>query len=77
MSEVTGKIGSAEWMTSAADKLLDFGMDLLSHKMDVDTTGGSATKPGTSASTSMLEGKLPWILGGLAVVGIGIILWKR
>ena len=77
MAEVTGKIGSAEWMTKAADKLLDFGLDLLSHKTDVDTSGGSGTKPGASVSTSMLEGKFPYILGGLAVVGIGIILWKR
>jgi hypothetical protein len=77
MAENTVKLGSAEWMTATADKLLDFGMDLLAHKMDVDTSGGSGTKPGTSVSTSMLEGKLPWILGGLAVVGIGIMLWKR
>lgn len=77
MSETPYKIGSAEWMSSTADKLLDFGMDLLSHKTDVDTSGGSGTKPGTSISTSMLEGKLPYILGGLAVVGIAVILWKR
>jgi len=77
MSETPYKIGSAEWMSQTADKLLDFGMDLLSHKTDVDTSGGSGTKPGASVSTSMLEGKLPYILGGLAVVGIGIILWKR
>jgi hypothetical protein len=71
------KIGSAEWMSQTADRLLNFGMDLLLHKTGPDTSGGSGTTPGLSPATSMLEGKLPWILGGIAVVGIGIILWKR
>ena len=77
------KIGSAEWMSQTADKLLNFGMDLLLHKTgaemsgEFDTKGGSGTRPGTSVSTSMLEGKLPWILGGIAIIGIGVILWKR
>ena len=71
------KIGSAEWMSQTADRLLNFGMDLLLHKTTDKTSGGSGTTPGQSPTSGLLEGKLPWILGGLAVIGIGIILWKR
>ena len=75
----TAKIGSSEWFTGAADKLLGLGMDILRYKTTAGagTKGGSETTPGQSTSTSLLEGKLPWILGGVAVLGIGIILWKR
>ena len=76
MSEIY-KIGSAEWMSQTADKLLNTGLDLLLHKSAAQPRGGSEVSPGTSTSTSMLEGKLPWILGGLAVVGIAVIMIKR
>jgi len=72
------KLGSSEWFTQSADKLLGLGMDILRYKTTHgQTTGGTGTTPGVSPSTSMLEGKLPWILGGVAVLGIGLILWKR
>jgi hypothetical protein len=72
------KLGSSEWFTQSADKLLGLGMDIIRYKTTTGkTTGGTGTTPGVSPSTSMLEGKLPWILGGVAVLGIGLILWKR
>jgi hypothetical protein len=79
MSEETAKIGSSEWWTKTADKLLGVGMDVLLYKTTAGkgAKGGSETTPGQTPQTSMLEGKLPWILGGIAVIGIGIILWKR
>jgi len=70
-------IGSADWFTQSADKLLGMGMDIIKYKTTVGSGGGSATTPGQSVSTSMLEGKLPYILGGIAALGIGVILWKR
>ena len=79
MSEETAKIGSTEWWTKTADRLLTIGGDILLYKTTAGagSKGGSETTPGQSTSTSLLEGKLPWILGGVAVLGIGIILWKR
>jgi hypothetical protein len=72
----TAKIGSSEWFTQQADKLLGLGMDILKYKTTTGSTSASTqATPTTTAST--LSGKLPYILGGLAVVGIGIILWKR
>ncbi len=68
-------IGSSEWLTQQADKLINFGLDALLHK--------GPQKPITSnvqsETTTMgdFSNKLPWILGGIAVVGIGLILWKR
>jgi hypothetical protein len=78
MAAEPGQIGSSEWWTATADKLIGFGMDVLLNKTSTKDTGGATgTTPGKSVSTSMLEGKLPYILGGLAVVGIAVILWKR
>ena len=72
------KLGSSEWFTQSADKLLGLGMDILRYKT---TTGSTSTSTSTQATpttmTSVMSGKLPYILGGLAAVGIGIILWKR
>jgi hypothetical protein len=59
----------------AANKLLSAGLDVLLHKGAADDPhGGNLVEPTTMGG---LQSKLPWILGGLAVVGIGIILWKR
>jgi hypothetical protein len=71
------KIGSLEWFTQQADKLLAIGMDVLKTKLEgVDGNGGTNTTPVDSVS-SMLGNKLPYILGGIALIGIGVILWKR
>lgn len=75
MSE-TVKIGSSEWWTGVADKLLGAGIDVLLHKT---TTGDTSPASNTNlvSNSSAFQGKLPWILGGVAVLGIGLILWKR
>lgn len=66
----------ADFWENAANKLLSTGLDVLFHKgAQGDTSGGNLVQPTTMGSG--LEGKLPWIMGGLAVLGIGIILWKR
>jgi hypothetical protein len=71
------KLGSAEWFTQSADKLLGLGMDVLRYETMKGSSGGGETTPAQSTATSMLESKLPFILGGVALIGIGIILWKR
>lgn len=71
------KIGTADWFTQSADKLLAVSMDILKYKTTVGSGGGTNTTQAESVSTSMIGGKLPYILGGIAVLGIGIILWKR
>ena len=75
MAEPT-KIGSSEWFSDQADKLINFGLDVLRYKTSTGTTSqATGTAPTTMASG--IEGKLPWILGGLAVVGIVFIMVKR
>ena len=61
----------------AADKLLSIGADVLQAKLLGVKNTKSASNTAPTTTTSALEGKLPWILGGAAVIGIGIILWKR
>lgn len=69
-------IGSSEWFTDAADKLLDFGLDVLRYKTSVPSTG-TQTSAQPTTSTSGFEGKLPYILGAVAVGGIVLIMLKR
>lgn len=74
----TAKIGSSEWWTGTADKIIGVGLDVLRYKTTSgNTDGGSTTTPGQSVSTSMLEGKLPYILGGVAVVAVFFLMRHR
>jgi hypothetical protein len=71
-------IGSSEWWTETADKLLGMGLDVLKTALTVPKTStASNTKTKESVTVSNFEGYLPYILGGVAVVGIVIILAKR
>jgi hypothetical protein len=76
MAETTAKVGSAEWFSQSADKILDFGLDLVKGIVLKDVTEGSPESGGTSSSSNT-NSKLPYILGGVAVLGIVILLWKR
>jgi len=72
------QLGSSEWWTTAADKLLGTGLDILKTALSVPkTTTAANTKTAESVTVTNIEKMLPYILGGIAVVGIGIILWKR
>lgn len=77
MSEAA-KIGSSEWFSDQADKLIGFGLDVLKTELQgVNSSGGGTGTTPADSFTSGLADKLPYILGAVAVVGIGIILWKR
>lgn len=70
------KIGSGEWFSELADKLIDVGISHLEYKTSIDSTTRNTTATPTTM-TSGLQQKLPYILGGLALVGIVVILAKR
>ena len=66
----------ADYWLEQADKLINFGLDQLIYKTSTkETKAGSTTDP--VSSSSALMGKLPYILGGVAIIGIGLLLWKR
>ena len=78
MAEITAKIGTADWFSQAANKLLNLGLGVLTTELQgVQSTSASGTTPTTTSTLSSSMKYAPWILGGIAVVGIGIILWKR
>lgn len=74
---MAGNIGSAEWFTGAADKLIDRGLDVLQYKLSGVNDTSKTTIAENTTSVSSLSSKLPLILGGIAVVGIALILIKR
>lgn len=73
------RIGSSEWFTQVADKLINVGTDALRSKLLVRDPDGTPTNTNNVASiqSAMLTGKVPLILGALALVGIVVILAKR
>lgn len=81
MSETatTSKIGSAEWWEKSADKVLTTALDIVKGKLlGVGDTGDAANTSNSASTTqSALMDKLPFVLGAAALVGIGVILWKR
>ena len=79
MAETTIAIGSKEWFNKTADRVLQGAIDTLFLKLQgVGKTGdGANTSNSASTTQSSLMDKLPYIAGAVALVGIGIILWKR
>ena len=80
MSEQAAAIGSKEWWTFNADKLIDMGLGVLKYKLEggiTEPAGGSNSSNTVSTMGSSLTNMLPYILGGIAIVGIGIILVRR
>lgn len=71
-------IGSAEWWGTTVDKLETFGLSALSTALNVGKpVKAGETTPGTSIATSSVQGMLPYIAGGLVLVGIVVMLSKR
>lgn len=80
MSETSGyKVGSDEWFSFHADKLLAGALDIVKYKLiGVGKTGDASNTDATGSTfNNALTNKLPFILGGIAVVGIVVILLKR
>ena len=80
MSENAVAIGSKEWWTYNADKLIDTALGVLKSKLEGGITepgGASNTSNTVSSMGSGLSNMLPYILGGIAVVGIAVILIRR
>lgn len=67
----------ADFWENAANKLLQTGIDVLLHKGAQGDTEGSGNLVQPTTMGSGLTDKIPFILGGIAVVGIALILWKR
>ena len=73
-------IGSKEWFSAQADKLIDTGLGMLKYKLE-----GGITEPGGASNTSNtvstmggdLTTMLPYILGGFAVIGIVVLMIRR
>ena len=73
-------IGSKEWWTFNADKLIDTALGVLKYKLEGGITepqGGTNSSNTVSTMGSGLTNALPYILGGIAVVGIAVILIRR
>ena len=80
MAEQTAAIGSKEWFNFQADKLIDIGLGVLKYKLEGGMTepqGGSNSSNTLSTSGSGMMSMLPYILGGIAVIGIAVILIRR
>jgi hypothetical protein len=77
------KIGSSDWFTAQADKLIDAALGVAVYKINsganngVPTGQASNTSNTSSTLTSGLMEKLPLILGVAAIGGIVYILIKR
>ncbi len=69
-------IGSAEWFTEQADKVINVGLGVLQTKLQgVDSTSGST--PGYVTIESSATKYLPYVIGAVVVGGIVLILAKR
>lgn len=80
MADTQFAIGSKEWWTAQADKLIDMGIGTLKYKLEGGITEpGGATNTSNTISTmgSSMTNMLPYILGGFAVVGIVVLMIRR
>lgn len=72
------KIGSSEWWTETANKVLDTGLNVIQTKLQgVPKTGyGTTTTPYTT-TTSSFSRYLPYILGAVGVGAIVVMMKHR
>lgn len=69
-------IGSSEWWTATADKVLGTALDVIQTKLQgVPSTGSS--NPAYVSTTNPATKWLPYALGAVAVGGIFLIMKKR
>ena len=72
----TAKIGSAEWWSQTADKVLDTGLNVIQTKLQgVPSTGGYTDNQ--TSMTKSSSGYLPYVIGAVVIGGIVLILAKR
>ena len=70
------KIGSSEWWSQTADKVLDTGLNVIATKLQgVPQTGG--TTDNQTSMTKSSTGYLPYIIGAVVIGGIVLIMAKR
>ena len=70
------KIGSTEWLTTSADKVIETGLSILKVKLaGVDDTAGNQAVYKTYDSGK--ANYLPYVIGAVVVGGIVLILAKR
>lgn len=69
------KIGSSEWWTETANKVLDTGLNVIQTKLEgVESTSGAKAVYVSSDSGSKY---LPYVVGAVLIGGIVLILAKR
>ena len=69
------KIGSSEWWTETANKVLDTGLSVIQTKLSGvdDTSGSTAVYRSAPSATNYL----PYVIGAVLVGGIVLVLSKR
>ena len=73
---MSAKIGSSEWWSETADKVLDTGLSVIQTKLQgVQTTSG--TTANETSMTRSSSGYLPYVIGAVLVGGIILVLAKR
>lgn len=73
---MSGNIGSSEWWTDQANKVINAGLNVVQTKLQgVDQTGGYTANETSMTRSSMSY--LPYVVGALVVGGIVLILAKR
>lgn len=69
-------IGSSEWFTQAADKVIDTGLSIIKTKLDgVDNTRNGPAVYQTQQSS--IGRYIPYVIGAAVIGGIALILAKR
>ncbi len=71
------KIGSSEWFTETADKVIDMGLGVIKTKLQGVDAGSSGDAPAYQSATSSSTRWLPYAIGAALVGGIVLILAKR
>jgi hypothetical protein len=70
------KIGTSEWWTETADKVINTGLSVIQTKLQgVDQTSGSS--PAYRSTESGMTKYLPYVIGAAAIGGIFLIMSKR
>lgn len=69
------KIGSSEWWTATADKVINTGLEVIQTKLQgVDNQGTNAPYVSTTKSSTNF---LPYAIGAVAIGAVLLILAKR
>lgn len=70
------EIGSKQWFDDLGNRVLGAGLASVQAVLQGTTTPSGLTT--TTATKSVTTGGiLPYVIGGAAIIGIALILWKR